>query len=46
MYLNYKILSKNFSEQYTGVFYQYYIQTVYGDNITMAESILEEEENE
>lgn len=43
MYFNYKIFSKNFSKQYTETFYQYYLKTVYGNNVVSAESIIEAE---
>ncbi len=46
MYSNYKILDKDFQRRYTGLFTQYYIQHVYGDNVMTAESIIAEEENE
>lgn len=46
MFNNYKILDQNFLKRYTGLFYQYYIHTVYGDSVVTAESILAEEENE
>jgi hypothetical protein len=43
---DYKILDKNFVQRYTGSFYQYYISTVYGNEVITAESLIEEEENE
>ena len=46
MYFNYKILDQNFIKRYTGMFYQYYVSNVYGDNIVTAESLLKEEKNE
>lgn len=46
MYLNYKILNKNFQQLYTGSFYQYYIGVAYGNNVVTAESLIAEEENE
>ena len=46
MYNNYKILDQNFQKRYTGSFYQYYIQQVYGNNVVAAESLIAEEENE
>ena len=46
MYGNYKILDKDFQQRYTGSFYQYYIQKVYGNNVVSAESLIAEEENE
>ena len=46
MYGNYKILDKDFQRRYTGLFTQYYIQIMYGNNIVTAESVIAEEENE
>jgi len=46
MYSNYKILNKDFQQRYTGSFYQYYIGTVYGNEVVTAESLIQEEKNE
>lgn len=46
MFSNYKILDKDFTRRYTGLFYQYYISNIYGNNVVTAESLINEEENE
>lgn len=41
---NYKILQPNFKQQYINLFQQYYITTVYGDEIIMGSDLVHEEE--
>lgn len=41
MYLNYKILNKNLQKQYYGLFYQYCLKVMYGNDVISAESIIE-----
>lgn len=44
MYLNYKILNKKFQQEYSFLFYQYFLKIAYGNDVIAAESLIGEED--